>query len=125
MNIAEFAIKKSVITWMMVLIFLVGGIFAYFHLGRYEDPEFTIKEALVITRYPGGTPKEVEEEVTEKIEKAIQQMGQVDEIKSISRSGVSEITVEMHDNNYHHHKKNNGHHINNKNMHRSQEKPSK
>lgn len=97
MNIAEYGIKRPVITWMIVLIFLVGGAFAYFHLGRYEDPEFTIKEALVITKYPGATPKEVEEEVTEKIEKAINQMGQVKEQKSISRFGESEITVKMKD----------------------------
>lgn len=61
MNIAEYGIKKPVITWMVVLIALVGGLFAYFYLGRYEDPEFTIKEALVTTEYPGATPKEVEE----------------------------------------------------------------
>lgn len=97
MNIAEYGIKKNVITWMIVLIFTVGGIFAYFNLGRYEDPEFTIKDALVITKYPGATPKEVEREVTEKLEKQINQMGQVKEITSISRFGESEITVKMKD----------------------------
>jgi len=64
---------------------LGGGIYAYEHLGRYEDPEFTIKEAMVVTQYPGATPKEIEEEVTDKIEKSIQQMGQIKRLESISK----------------------------------------
>lgn len=93
MDIAEFSIKKSVITWMIILVVLFGGLIAYQRLARYEDPEFTIKEALVITRYPGASPSEVENEITDKLEKAVQQMGQVDYVKSISRPGYSELNV--------------------------------
>lgn len=97
MNIAEFSIKKKAIIWLMLILFLAGGIFAYEHLARYEDPEFTIKDAKIITFYPGATPKEVELEVTDRIEKAVQQLSQVKEIKSISELGRSEVTVTIQD----------------------------
>jgi len=97
MNFADFSIKKKVIIWTLIVLIIAGGIFAYNNLARYEDPEFTIKEAMVNTAYPGGTPKEVEEEVTEKIEKKIQEMGQIKRLESLSRYGVSQITVVIKD----------------------------
>lgn len=97
MNIAEFSIKKKVITWLIVIFCIFGGWYAYNNLARYEDPEFTIKDALVVTAYKGASPKEVEEEVTGRIEIAIQQMAQVKRVTSISRNGVSEITVTIKD----------------------------
>ncbi|MCK4869672.1 MAG: efflux RND transporter permease subunit [Gammaproteobacteria bacterium] len=93
MDIATYSIKKPVITWMIVVVTILFGIFAYTQLGRYEDPQFTIKEALVFTQYPGATPQEVAKEVTEKLEESIQQMSQIDYIKSLSNAGMSEITV--------------------------------
>ncbi|MEA1947410.1 MAG: efflux RND transporter permease subunit, partial [Thermodesulfobacteriota bacterium] len=77
MNIAEISINKSVITWTMTVVVLVLGYFAYQSLPRLEDPEFAIKNAVIITPYPGASPEEVEQEVTEKIEKATQEMGQL------------------------------------------------
>jgi multidrug efflux pump subunit AcrB len=97
MNLARFSFNKRVIIWMIIIIFTAGGIFAYMNLSRFEDPEFTIKEAIVNTPYPGATPKEVEEEVTDKIESAIQQMPQLKHLKSTSMFGKSEITVEIKD----------------------------
>ena len=73
MNIAEFSIRKNVITWTATVVLLFLGYFAYQGLPRLEDPEFVIKDAVVITPYPGASPQEVEKDVTEKIEKAIQQ----------------------------------------------------
>jgi multidrug efflux pump subunit AcrB len=64
MNIAEFSIKKSTITWTMTLTVLVLGYFAYQDLPRLEDPEFAIKDAVIVTPYPGASPQEVEKEVT-------------------------------------------------------------
>lgn len=97
MDIATFSVKNRVITWMFILFFIVGGLYAYQTLSRYEDPEFTIKEALVLTNYPGATPKQVEEEVTDKVTEAIQQMAQIKRVKAISRPGFSRITVTMKD----------------------------
>ncbi|MEZ9330793.1 efflux RND transporter permease subunit [Vibrio breoganii] len=94
-GIAAYFIKNKVISWMISLIFFIGGAASFFELGRLEDPAFTIKDAMVVTSYPGATPQEVEEEVTYPIEKAIQQLSYVDEVNSISSRGLSQITVTM------------------------------
>ncbi|MEJ2762458.1 efflux RND transporter permease subunit [Photobacterium sp. MCCC 1A19761] len=97
-DIAAYFIQNKVISWMLTLIFLIGGTLSFFGLGRLEDPAFTIKDAMVVTAYPGATPLQVEEEVTYPIEKAIQQLAYVDEINSISSRGLSQITVTMKNN---------------------------
>ncbi|WP_305837959.1 efflux RND transporter permease subunit [Photobacterium leiognathi] len=97
-DIATYFIKNKVISWMLTLIFLVGGTFSFFGLGQLEDPAFTIKDAMVVTAYLGATPQQVEEEVTYPIEKAIQQLTYVDEVNSISSRGLSQITVTMKNN---------------------------
>jgi len=95
MNIAEYSIKNKVISWMLTLIFLGGGVLSYTGLSRLEDPEFTVKDAVIVTQYPGASPRQVEEEVTYPIESAIQQLQYVDYIRSISSNGLSQITVTM------------------------------
>ncbi len=77
MNIAELCIRKKTITLVFTAILIVGGVVSYQNLPRLEDPEFTIKDAVVITPYPGATAQEVEEEVTDVVEKAVQQLGQL------------------------------------------------
>jgi multidrug efflux pump subunit AcrB len=64
MNIAELSIKKSVITWVMTILLVALGVISFYGLSRLEDPEFTIKQAVVTTPYPGASAAEVEEEVT-------------------------------------------------------------
>lgn len=95
MNIAEFAIRHKTTTLVLSVVFLVWGAISFGSLGRLEDPEFTIKEALVITNYPGGSPTEVEEEVTDVLEEALQSMGQISEIRSTSMAGQSIIHAKM------------------------------
>jgi multidrug efflux pump subunit AcrB len=95
MNIAEASIKNRVVTLTFAVVMLVGGINAFNGLSRLEDPEFTIKDALVITPYPGASAAEVEEEVTDHIEIAVQQLGQLDEIESRSTRGMSNLTVSI------------------------------
>jgi multidrug efflux pump subunit AcrB len=97
MNIAEFSIKKSVITWTLTIVMLVLGYFSYQSLPRLEDPEFAIKDGVVITTYPGASPQEVEEEVTEQIEKAVQELGQLRRIESYSERGLSKVKVTIDD----------------------------
>ncbi|WP_027253327.1 efflux RND transporter permease subunit [Photobacterium halotolerans] len=97
-DIATYFIKNKVISWMLTLIFLIGGTMAFLELGRLEDPEFTIKDAMVVTFYPGATAQQVEEEVTYPIEKAIGQLPYVDEVNSISSRDLSQITVTMKNN---------------------------
>ena len=98
MNSAELAIQKKTVTLVLCAVIIGGGILAYENLGRLEDPEFTIKSAVVTTAYPGATPMEVAQEVTDEIEIAIQQLPQLKRVTSISKAGLSIITVEIKDN---------------------------
>jgi multidrug efflux pump subunit AcrB len=95
MNIAQYSIERKVISWMFTIILLIGGTLAYLDLSRLEDPKFTIKDAVVVTSYPGATPQQVEEEVTYPLEKAIKQLPYVKHIKSQSTPGLSLIQVTM------------------------------
>jgi multidrug efflux pump subunit AcrB len=88
--------KRSTTSWMLLLILLLGGLVALQNIGRLEDPEFTLKQAMVITQYPGATAQQVEEEVTYRLENAIQELSYVDHITSVSQPGLSQITIEMH-----------------------------
>ena len=97
MNIAEYCIKKPTVTVSFAVAMLLAGILGYFQLGRLEDPEFTIKVAQVVTYYPGATAEEVANRVTDPLEVAIQQMGQLKQITSTSYPGKSIIQVEMKD----------------------------
>jgi multidrug efflux pump subunit AcrB len=92
MQLAQFAIEKKVISWMLVLIFGVGGMIAFFSLGQLEDPPFTVKDAKIIVAYPGASAQQVEEEVTYPVEQALQQLSSLDKIKSTSSAGLSQIT---------------------------------
>ena len=95
MDIAKASIRTPVNTWLLVVICLIGGLLGLADIGRLEDPSFTIKQAMVVTAYPGASAEQVEQEVTEPLETAIQQMSQIDKVRSVSKPGVSEITVEM------------------------------
>ena len=80
MNIAEWSIRNSVITWVLTVLMAVVGVASFGNLSLLEDPEFTIKEAIIITPYPGASAAEVEEEVTNVIEQAIQELGQLGQL---------------------------------------------
>ena len=95
MNPAEFAIKNRLISFIVLAAALIGGWYAYENMSRFEDPEFTIRTAEVITQYPGASPYEVASELTEPLESAIQQLQEVDEIRSTSSDGLSRISVDM------------------------------
>ena len=91
----EYFFRQKVISWMVAIILGVGGIVTFLGLGQLEFPEFTIRNALVITQYPGATPEQVEEEVTLQLEKAIQRIPNVKRISSVNMVGLSQITVEL------------------------------
>ncbi|WP_417663749.1 efflux RND transporter permease subunit [Pseudidiomarina donghaiensis] len=96
LNIARFSMKRTTTSWMVLMILLLGGLVALQQIGRLEDPEFTLKQAMVITQYPGATAQQVEEEVTYRLENAIQELSYVDHITSVSKPGLSQIMIEMH-----------------------------
>jgi multidrug efflux pump subunit AcrB len=95
MSFAKWSIENTVISWMFAFLLLIAGTLSYFGLGQLEDPEFTLKKAMVVTLYPGASPQQVEEELTFPIENAIQQLPYVDYVTSISSAGRSQISVEM------------------------------
>lgn len=95
MKLTAYSIKNNVTSWMFALILLIGGVVSYNDLGRLEDPEYTLKKAMITTSYPGASPTQVEEEVSYPIENALQQLPYVDYVTSISSSGFSQIFVEM------------------------------
>lgn len=97
MNITKYSIENPIVIYTLTLFAIIGGVLAYLNLGKLEDPEFTIKQAVIMTQYPGATALEVEQEVTDKLEIAIQQLKQLDKIWSESKPGVSIIHVEMQD----------------------------
>jgi multidrug efflux pump subunit AcrB len=95
MDLTRYAIEKKTLTNFLVLLIFVGGIFAYFQLGQLEDPDFTVKIGAILTQYPGAKPEEVELEVTDRIETALQEMPQIRYLTSYSKAGLSIIKVEM------------------------------
>ncbi len=97
MNLAEWSIRKSLVTWVMTILFLVVGWSSFQQLSRLEDPEFTIKDAIITTPYPGASAAEVEEEVSNVIEQAAQQLGQIKRVESRSSRGLSWVRVTMQD----------------------------
>lgn len=98
MNFAEYSITHKVISWMFALLLLIGGTISFFSLGQLEFPEFTIKQALVVTAYPGASPEQVEEEVTLPLEDALQQLDGIKHITSVNSAGLSQIEIEIKEN---------------------------
>ena len=97
MNIAELCFTKRTVTVGLALALAVAGVRSYFNLGRLEDPEFTIRCAQVLTAYPGATAQEVAERVSDPIEIAVQRLGRVKHVTSISYPGKSIVLVELKD----------------------------
>ncbi|MBL7478424.1 efflux RND transporter permease subunit [Legionella bononiensis] len=94
-SLAGYAIKNQVVTSFIIILLTISGTICFFNLGRLEDPEFTVKTATITTHYPGANAEQVELEVTDLIEKKIQEMSEVKDISSISRAGLSIIKVNI------------------------------
>jgi multidrug efflux pump subunit AcrB len=95
MSITATAVEKNTLTYFATILICIAGVAGFFSLGQLEDPDFTVKTAVVATSYPGASPEEVELEVTDRIELAIQEMKQIDYLKSKSTAGLSTIWVNL------------------------------
>ncbi len=95
MNLTAFAIEKRAVTYFAVFLLLTAGSASFFALGQLEDPEFTVKTAMITTTYPGASPEEVELEVTDRIERALQEMPQIKNLYSTTRAGLSLVRVDI------------------------------
>jgi len=97
MNPGVLSVKYNRIVFVAMAMILAGGAVAYNNIGRLEDPEFTIKQALIVTPYPGASAEEVAQEVTNPIERACQQLGQLDFVESESTRGRSVVVANILD----------------------------
>jgi multidrug efflux pump subunit AcrB len=98
MNLTSFAVQRPTLTWFTAGLLAVTGLAGYFALGQLEDPDFTVKSASVIATYPGAGPEEVEQEVTDRLEQAVQEMPELKHVSSISRAGLAIMRVDIRDN---------------------------
>ena len=89
----KYFLKNKAVTWLLLVLILAGGLFSYAKMGKLEDAPFTIKQALVLTPYPGASPSEVQFQVTDVLEEAIQSLGELYYLKTENRAGLSKITV--------------------------------
>ena len=95
MNLPVYSLENKKIIYFFLAIMLIGGIYSFFKLPKKEDSPFVIKQAVLVTQYPGATPQEVEKLITEPIEREIQSMSDVFQIKSESYFGMSKISIEF------------------------------
>ncbi|WP_455638294.1 efflux RND transporter permease subunit [Parabacteroides sp.] len=93
MKLVKFFLQKKAVTVLLLVLVLAGGLFSYWKMGKLEDAPFTIKQALVLTPYPGASPSEVQSQVTDILEEAIQSLGELYYLKTENRAGLSKITV--------------------------------
>lgn len=93
MKLVEYFLRNKSITILLLVLIFVGGMFSYVKMGKLEDAPFTIKQALVVTPYPGASPSEVQTQVTDVLEEAIQSLGELYYLKTENRAGLSKITV--------------------------------
>ena len=96
-NLTEVSLKNKNLVWYFIVVIFFAGIFSYTKLGRMEDPSFTIRQMVVSVAWPGATASQMEEQVTDKIEKKLQDTPGLDYVKSFSRSGEAVIYVNLRD----------------------------
>ncbi|WP_425670801.1 efflux RND transporter permease subunit [Vibrio owensii] len=94
-NLAEFAIRQRTFVLFFIALSVVAGLYSYFDLGKLEDPSFTVKTAVVVTLYPGASAQEVEQQVTDTIETKLQEMAELNRLRSLSRPGMSMVFVDL------------------------------
>ncbi len=97
MNLAQFSIDKNRITFMVLGAIILLGLSMYFQLSRDSMPPFTIRVATIVTSFPGASPERVEQLVTDKIEKRAQELPELKEVASTSRTGLSVVSVTLKD----------------------------
>ena len=93
MKLVKYFLQKKSVTLLLLVLILAGGLFSYIKMGKLEDAPFTIKQALVLTPYPGASPSEVQSQVTDILEESIQSLSELYYLKTENRAGLSKITV--------------------------------
>lgn len=97
LNLAEWAIRHKQIVYFFIIAIITGGLWSYFHLGRSEDPDFTIRQAVVTAAWPGASAQQITQQVTDPLEKKLQDTKGIDYIKSFTHDGKTVIYVNLKD----------------------------
>lgn len=97
LNLAEWAIRHKQIVYFFIIVIITGGLWSYFHLGRSEDPDFTIRQAVVTAAWPGASSQQITQQVTDPLEKKLQDTKGLDYIKSFTHDGKTVIYVNLKD----------------------------
>lgn len=97
LNLAEWAIRHKQIVYFFVIAIITGGLWSYFHLGRSEDPDFTIRQAVVTAAWPGASAQQITQQVTDPLEKKLQDTKGLDYIKSFTHDGKTVIYINLKD----------------------------
>ena len=94
-NLTELSLRHRALVWYFIIVFTIGGVFAYNALGRMEDPAFTIRQMVVTAVWPGATAEEMQEQVTDKLERRFQDTPGLKDIKSETRAGQTIIYIQL------------------------------
>jgi multidrug efflux pump subunit AcrB len=86
-NLSDWALEHRSLVWYFMIVFALAGLFAYINLGREEDPSFTIKTMVIQAQWPGASAQEVTRQVTDRIEKKLQELDNLDRTRSITTAG--------------------------------------
>ena len=95
MNISNLALSRRNLVNTFVVFLIVGGLWAFFEMPKFEDPAIRVKQAVVVATYPGASAHRVELEVVDPLEKSIRQMPRLDHVESLSYADMAIITVEL------------------------------
>ena len=96
-NLTELSLRHRTLVWYFIIVFTIGGIFAYESLGRMEDPAFTIRQMVISAAWPGATAEEMQEQVTDKLERRFQDTPGLKKIMSETRAGQTIIYLQLRD----------------------------
>jgi len=95
MDISKWALNNRKLVYFLIVVLVIGGMLSFYDMSKLEDPEIKVKQAVVVTTYPGASAHQVELEVTDVLEKNIRSMKNIDNVQSRSMNDVSMITVEL------------------------------
>ncbi len=96
-NLSDWALRHRSLVWYFMLAFMAAGLYSYLQLGREEDPAFTIKTMVIQARWPGASAEEVTRQVTDRIEKKLEELESLDYTKSVTVSGQTTVFVYLRD----------------------------
>ncbi|MDP9563922.1 efflux RND transporter permease subunit [Agrobacterium sp. CG160-95] len=94
-NLSDWALEHRSLVWYFMLVFVLAGVFSYLNLGREEDPNFTIKTMVISAQWPGASAEEVARQVTDRIEKKLEELDNLDYLRSQTVAGKTTIFVEL------------------------------